>query len=76
MIKVYSKKNCPACDTAKKFLVAKGIDFSEVRIDENDIAREFLISSGHRTVPQIYKDGILFVKTVDELAKKPLEEFV
>ena len=62
MITVYSKNNCPFCDQAKNLLKLKGIDYSEIKIDENQVAREFVLSKGHRTVPQIYQDGELLVE--------------
>jgi len=61
MLTIYSKDNCPFCDRAKNLLKLKGIDFEEIRIDLNQEAREFIISEGHRTVPQIYRNGQLFV---------------
>ena len=36
--------------------------YEEIKIDENPEAREFVLAEGHRTVPQIYKDGALFVQ--------------
>ena len=71
MLIVYSKKNCPACDQAKKYLSTKHVDFSEVKIDEIPDARDFLLSRGHRSVPQIYKDDKLFVGSVAELISLP-----
>jgi glutaredoxin 3 len=62
MITVYSKNNCPFCDQAKNLLKLKGIDYSEIKIDEDQAAREFVLSKGHRTVPQIYRDGELLVE--------------
>jgi len=62
MITVYSKNNCPFCDQAKNLLKLKGIDYSEIKIDEDQTAREFVLSKGHRTVPQIYQDGELLVE--------------
>ena len=62
MIQVYSKANCPFCDQAKALLKNKNIPFTEIRIDEDAAAKEFIIAEGHRTVPQIYKDGQLFVQ--------------
>jgi len=62
MLTVYSKTVCPYCVNAKNFLRARGIDFQEVNIEEDDAAREFLREAGHRTVPQIYKDGEVFVE--------------
>jgi len=61
MLTVYSKNNCPFCDQAKHLLKSKNIPFVELKIDENSEAREWLIAEGHRTAPQIYLDGKLFV---------------
>lgn len=62
MLTVYSKKHCPFCDRAKALLTNKGIAFEEVKIDEDESAREFIMEQGHRTVPQIYFEGKLFVE--------------
>ena len=62
MLTVYSKNNCPFCDQAKGLLKLKNIAFEEIKVDENPDARQFIVSEGHRTVPQIYKDGTLFVQ--------------
>lgn len=61
MITVYSKQNCPFCVQAKALLAKKGIAFVEVKIDEDEKAKAFVIAEGHRTVPQIYEDGKLYV---------------
>lgn len=47
---------------AKNLLKSKGVAYTEVRIDQDDTARNFLISEGHRAVPQIYQNGKLFVQ--------------
>ena len=62
MITVYSKPACPFCDKAKHLLETKGIDFEIVDISQDIDAREFLVDSGFRTVPQIFKNGELFVE--------------
>jgi len=62
MLTVYSKNNCPYCEQAKGLLKLKGINFKVVKIDEDSAAREFMLSEGHRTVPQIYQDGKLLVE--------------
>jgi len=62
MLTVYSKNHCPFCDQAKALLKNKNIPYKEVKIDETPEAREFIVAEGHRTVPQIYKDGKLFVE--------------
>lgn len=62
MLTVYSKENCPFCVKTKHLLETEGIKFTEVKIDADSSAKEFIISEGHRTVPQIYKDGKLLVE--------------
>ena len=61
MLKIYSKNNCPHCDSAKQFLKAKDIRFEVVNIEDDSDAREFLQGQGHRSVPQIYNGNELFV---------------
>jgi len=75
MITVYSKNNCPFCVQAKSLLQLKGVEFEEVKIDEVTEAREFVLAEGHRTVPQIYKDGKLLVEGGFQGLKKQNEEF-
>jgi glutaredoxin len=72
MIVVYSKNNCSFCTQAKNLLNKHGVAFTEVRIDEDDEAREFIVQQGHRTVPQIYRDGAILVEGgYTGLAKQP-----
>ena len=60
MITVYSKTTCPYCDAAKKFLEQKQLLFQVINIDQDTQARDFILSQGLRTVPQIfYRDKIL-----------------
>tara|TARA_B100000989_G_C19161248_1_gene311482 strand:- start:64 stop:297 length:234 start_codon:yes stop_codon:yes gene_type:complete len=54
---VYSKNFCGYCTMAKNWLKSKGIEYKEINIEEETDAREFVISEGHRTMPQIYIDG-------------------
>ena len=62
MLTVYSKNYCPFCDKAKHLLKTKNIAYKEIKIDEDQEAREWLIAQGHRTAPQIYKGEELFVE--------------
>lgn len=54
---VYSKNMCGYCVQAKNWLKNKNIEYKEINIEEQPEAREFVISEGHRTMPQIYIDG-------------------
>ena len=62
MLTVYSKNYCPFCDKAKHLLKTNGFAFEEIKIDEDSEARDWLISQGHRTAPQIYLGEQLFVE--------------
>lgn len=61
MLTLYTKHNCGYCLQAKALLKNNDIPFEEVNIDTDDVAREFVINEGHRTMPQIYREGALFV---------------
>lgn len=77
MLTVYSKNNCPFCDQAKNFLKKKNINFTSINIEQDPASREFIMNAGHRTVPQIYFDGKLFVEGGWQgLSKMSSEEIV
>lgn len=61
MLTVYSKTVCPYCVNAKNYLKNNDIGFTEINIEQDTDAREFVMSQGHRTVPQIYFNGKIFV---------------
>lgn len=62
MLVVYSKNNCPECQKAAMLLQMKGVAYQTLKVDEQPEARAFLLAQGHKSVPQIYKDGSLFVE--------------
>lgn len=62
MLTLYTKDNCGYCLQAKALLKNNDIPYEEVNIDTDDIAREFVINEGHRTMPQIYREGKPFVE--------------
>ena len=57
-IKIYTTTTCPYCIKAKKLLKAKGIEFEEINIEDNEsfILNKLAEKSGIHTVPQIYVD--------------------
>ena len=75
MITVYSKNNCPFCTQAKNLLSRKGVQFEEINIDIDADAKRFIISEGHRTVPQIYSDGKVLVEGGFQGLKDQPDEF-
>lgn len=62
MITVYTKNLCPYCDGAKAYLDKLGEAYYAVNISENEDAREFLLDSGFKSVPQIFYRGQLLVE--------------
>lgn len=62
MITVYSMEGCAQCVQAANLLERKGVYYKVVKIDEDFDAADFIQSQGHRSMPQIYKDGSLFVE--------------
>jgi glutaredoxin 3 len=55
---VYSSAHCGYCTMAKQLLQRKGVDFTEIRVDQDPTKREEMIAkSNQRTVPQIFIDG-------------------
>ena len=62
MLTVYSKNHCSHCDSAKQLLSIMEIPYEIINVDDKPEAYEFLVQEGHRSVPQIYKDGKIFVE--------------
>ena len=46
---------------AKNYLIDNNIDYEEINIDDDSSALYFMKSEGHKTVPQIYYNGKLFL---------------
>ncbi|STX29616.1 grxC glutaredoxin 3 [Legionella beliardensis] len=52
---IYSTSYCPYCMRAKQLLDSKGVNYQEIRVDEEPEKRaEMMARSGRRTVPQIF----------------------
>ena len=58
-VTVYSTSHCGFCSMAKDMLDKWDIDFVEIRIDNDEAARQEFeqVTQGARTVPQIIIDG-------------------
>ena len=55
---LYTRDPCPFCTQAKSLLSAKGVDFEEIKMgDDENLQEEVQRLSGRRTVPQIFLDG-------------------
>ena len=62
MLTVYTKNNCGFCMMAKALLNKHDMAFQEVNIEDDEDLKMFMISQGHRTMPQIYQDDEIFVE--------------
>ena len=57
-IEVYATPFCPYCMRARDLLDRKGVQYTEIRVDQDaDKRREMESRSQRRTVPQIFIDG-------------------
>jgi glutaredoxin-like YruB-family protein len=53
-VKIYSTPTCPYCNMAKDFLKEKGVDYEDVDLSSNELAREEIIKkTGQMSVPVI-----------------------
>ena len=62
MLTVYTKNNCGFCMMAKALLNKHDMAYKEVNIEDDEDLKMFMISQGHRTMPQIYQDDEIFVE--------------
>lgn len=77
-VEIYVKDYCPYCTKAKNLLNKKGVQFTEIDIENDEELQEFVIKqSGKRTVPQIFindkpvggSDDIHYLNSIGELDK-------
>ena len=58
-ITIYSTAVCPYCVAAKNFFKSKGLDWTEIRIDQDADARAHMQARTQRTsVPQIFVNEV------------------
>ena len=52
---IYTTQVCPYCVRAKQLLQNKGVQYTEIRVDDNaELRAELVAKTGRRTVPQIF----------------------
>lgn len=54
MIVLYTKHSCGYCELAKNWLDANRIEYTTVDVSTPGADLDFLVSQGHRSIPQIY----------------------
>ena len=57
-VDIYTKATCPYCIRAKRLLDMKKVDYREISVDFDAVARAEMIqrANGRTTVPQIFID--------------------
>lgn len=67
-IEVYTTGVCPYCVQAKRLLTEKGLQYEEIRVDQDPAKMTEMLerSQGRRSVPEIFINGQL-VGGYDEL---------
>ena len=71
-VRVYTTQWCSDCWRAKQFLREKGVEFSEIDIEQDDEAVELVMAKndGKRRVPTFEVDGTYYGNpTIPELAR-------
>lgn len=61
MLTVYSKPNCPHCELAKSWLDSNKIEYEVIDVTQDDVALNMIREAGHKSVPQLYLNGDVFV---------------
>lgn len=62
MIKVFTTNSCPWCVKAKSYLQKKGVDYTELNVQDDMNAREEMVSKSKQMgVPVLYINGTIIV---------------
>jgi len=70
--------NCPWCVRLKELLNIYGFDFYEKDIHENETAKKEFVEANHKTVPQLYHEGVLiggYEKAKEYLRRKYFQNY-
>ena len=59
MIKIYTKNNCMPCKMTKNWLKNNKLTYTELNVDENLEAYNYLMANNLRTLPVVFKDNEL-----------------
>jgi glutaredoxin 3 len=68
-IQVYTTRVCGYCSMLKRLLTQKGVPFEETDVSGNAALRRWLLeTTGRRTVPQVFIDGLPYGGYTDLVA--------
>ena len=59
-VEIYTWQMCPYCIRAKHLLESKGIEYTEYKVDGDNVARAKMAerANGRRSLPQIFIDNV------------------
>jgi glutaredoxin 3 len=59
-VEMYTTAICPYCVAAKNVLKARGLEYTEIRVDSDAARRDEMLtrSGGRRSVPQIFINSV------------------
>lgn len=69
-LQVYTKDDCSYCDKVKELLRYRGYFFTEVKLSDDTLRREFYEQHKVNSVPQVFADGEL-VGGYDKVSQSP-----
>ena len=62
MVKVYTTNTCPWCDKAKSYLKSKEVEFEELNVQDDMVAREEMIKKSKQMgVPVLDINGTIII---------------
>ena len=62
MVKVYTTNTCPWCDKAKSYLKSKNVEFEELNVQDDMVAREEMIKKSKQMgVPVLDVNGTIII---------------
>ena len=75
---IYTKNNCMYCDIMKSKLDQWGYEYNVVNIQEDNVAKNYILSKGHKVVPQLYYDNVHVNPNIDtkNYTQNILEEYI
>lgn len=74
MISIYTNKGCPNCEELKRICVANEIDFEEVNVEDDFMARATLVKHDIEELPAIWLSGEIKTGTIEYLSRLIMEE--
>ena len=62
MVKVYTTNTCPWCDKVKGYLKSKSVEFEELNVQDDMVAREEMVKKSKQMgVPVLDIDGTIII---------------